>query len=121
VFENVPAGMPSPAEYAPHMERWEYRVVSVPDGQYTSMLNEYGREGWELVTVAHDVRVTPERREESGLPSVPGLGRLGQAAQAASKLGGLEGRDPSTPEPGALTTTLLWVLRRPLDEDYELD
>ena len=95
------------------MQRWEYRVVSVPDGRYTAVLNEYGADGWELVTVAHDVRAAPERRE-SGLPVPPGLGKLGKAA---SKIGELEGRAAGAPEPGTLTTTLLWVLRRPLDED----
>jgi hypothetical protein len=96
------------------VQRWEYRVVSVPDGRYTSMLNEYGSEGWELVSVAHDVRSVPEQQREGGLPVPPGLGKLGQAA---SKLSELEGRDASAPEPGSVATTLLWVLRRRLDED----
>ncbi|HZO34680.1 MAG TPA: hypothetical protein VFB17_06330 [Gaiellaceae bacterium] len=99
------------------MQRFEFRVVSVPDGTYTAMLNEYSAEGWELVTVAHDTRTVPARRE-SGLPTPPGLGRLGQAAQAVSKLGG--GDDDDGPEPGSITTTLLWVFRRPLD-DYDVD
>jgi hypothetical protein len=94
--------------------RWEYRVVSVPDGLYTSTLNEYGEEGWELVTVAHDVRTVPHEQREGGLPVPTGLGKLGQAA---SRLSELEGRDAGAPEPGSVTTTLLWVLRRPLDED----
>lgn len=96
------------------MQRWEYRVVSVPDGHFTSMLNEYGAEGWELVSVAHDVRSAPSRQRESGLPVPPGLGKIGQAA---SRLSELEGRDDAEPEPGSISTTLLWVLRRPLDED----
>lgn len=95
------------------MQRWEYRVVSVPDGGYTAMLNEYGADGWELVTVAHDVRSVPVQQRESGLPMPPRLGKLGQAA---SKLSELEGRD-AAPEPGSVATMLLWVLRRPLDED----
>ena len=99
------------------MERYEYRVVSVPDGQYTSMLNEYGAEGWELVTVAHDVRTTPEPREAGGgLPMPPAFGKF---SRAASKLGELESREQSAPEPGTLTTTLLWVLRRPLEEEWQ--
>jgi Domain of unknown function (DUF4177) len=97
------------------VQRWEYRVVSVPDGQYTATLNEYGADGWELVTVAHDVRATPERQEGGGLPVPGNLGKLGKAA---SKLGDLEARATGTPEPGALTTTLLWVLRRPLEEEW---
>lgn len=99
------------------MERYEYRVVSVPDGQYTSMLNEYGAEGWELVTVAHDVRTTPEPREGgTGLPMPPAFGKF---SRAASKIGELEGREQSAPEPGTLTTVLLWVLRRPLEEEWQ--
>ena len=97
------------------MQRYEFRVVSVPEGRYTSMLNEYGADGWELVTVAHDIRSTPERREGGGLPVPPGLGRLGQAAQAVSKLG--DGENGDEPEPGSITTTLLWVLRRPIEDD----
>lgn len=99
------------------MQRWEYRVVSVPDGRYTSMLNEYGSDGWELVHVAHDIRSAPMHQEGGGLPVPPGLGRIGQAA---SKLSELESRDPAAPEPGSIGTTLLWVLRRPL-EDYDYD
>jgi hypothetical protein len=97
------------------VQRWEYRVVSVADGHYTSMLNEYGEDGWELVTVAHDVRRVPEQSEGGGLPLPPG--RLGKLGQAASKLGELEGRDDDVPAPGSISTTLLWVLRRPLDDD----
>ena len=97
------------------MQRYEYRVVSVPPGQYTSMLNQYGAEGWELQTVAHDVRTVPARRER-GLPvPVPGLGKLGEAAQAVSRFGETDD-GAETPEPGSVTTTLLWVLRRPLDD-----
>jgi hypothetical protein len=97
------------------VQRWEYRFVSVPDGQYTSMLNEYGEDGWELVHVAHDVRSAPTQQEGGHLPVPPGLGRIGQAA---SKLSELEGRDSAAPEPGSISTTLLWVLRRPLDDEY---
>jgi hypothetical protein len=97
------------------VQRWEFRIISLPAGQYTATLNEYGAEGWDLVTVAHDVRTVPERRESGGLPMPPGLGKLGQAAEAVSKLG--EGDTSDLPEPGTVTTTLLWVLRRPLDGD----
>jgi hypothetical protein len=94
------------------MQRWEYRVVSLTDGQYTSSLNDYGRDGWELVSVVADVQTVPHRNEGGGLP-MPGLG--GKLGAAASKLKDLEGQ--SGPEPGSITTTLLWVLRRPLDDD----
>ena len=95
------------------MQLWEYRVVSLSDGQYTTALNDYGRDGWELVNVVPDVHAVPERRD-SGLPVPPGLGKFGQAA---SKLKELEGT--KDPVPGTITTTLLWVLRRPLDDDYD--
>jgi hypothetical protein len=97
------------------VQRFEFRIISVPAGQYTATLNEYGAEGWDLVTVAHDVRTIPARRESGGGLPVSGLGKLGQAAEAMSKLG--ETESPDLPEPGTVTTTLLWVLRRPLPDD----
>ena len=37
------------------MQRWEYKVVTLRrDEQYTAALNEFGREGWELVSVASE-------------------------------------------------------------------
>ena len=96
------------------MQRFEFRIISLPPGRYTATLNEYGAEGWDLVTVAHDVRTVPTRKESSGLPMPPGLGKLGQAAEAVSKFGESESADE--PEPGTVTTTLLWVLRRPLED-----
>jgi hypothetical protein len=100
------------------VQRFEFRIISLPPGQYTATLNEYGADGWDLVTVAHDIRTVPERKDSgSGLPMPPGLGKLGQAAEAVSKFG--ESSDTSNePEPGTVTTTLLWVLRRPLP-DYD--
>jgi hypothetical protein len=95
------------------VQRWEYRVVSFAEGQYTAMLNRYGAEGWELLTVAPEIRTVPERREGGSLPIPSSLGTLGQAAQAMSKLGEPDG--DVGPEPGSITTTFLWVLRRPLD------
>jgi len=67
--------------------------------------------------VAHDIRTVPERRDSGGLPMPSGLGKLGQAAEAVSKLG--ESNDGDAPEPGSITTTLLWVLRRRLDVEYQ--
>jgi hypothetical protein len=95
------------------MQRWEYRVVSFPEGQYTAMLNQYGADGWELAGVAPEIRTVPERRD-GGIPMPPGFGKLGQAAQAVSKFGETEGSDAL--EPGSVTTTFLWVLRRPLED-----
>ena len=98
------------------MERWEYKVVSFPNGRYTETLNEYGREGWELVTVASDVRGVPPVEPESGMPMPRAFGRLEDAAAMVNKLGGT-GAAAETPEPTTFTT-LLWVLRRPLSDDY---
>jgi hypothetical protein len=97
------------------VQRWEYRVVSFPEGQYTALLNQYGADGWELAGVAPDIRTVPERRDGGGgIPMPPGFGKLGQAAQAVSKFGETESSD--APAPGSVTTTFLWVLRRPLDD-----
>jgi hypothetical protein len=102
------------------MDRWEYRVVSLTDGRYTETLNEYGREGWELVGVASDVHVVPGRRTGQGraLPLPRALGKL---EEVASKLDSSDEGDDAVPEEGTITTTLLWVLRRPLEELYEWD
>jgi hypothetical protein len=89
------------------MERWEYRVVSFRAGHYTEALNEYGRDGWELVGVTTD-DAPPVREPARGLP-VPGT--IGKISGAAAKLKALEGEQP------AETTSLLWVLRRPLEDD----
>jgi len=43
------------------MQRWEYRVVSLGDRQYTAALNEYGRDGWELISVVSEA-ITPAMR-----------------------------------------------------------
>jgi hypothetical protein len=92
------------------VQRWEYKVVSFADGNYTSSLNEYGRDGWELVSVAPDVGVVPSRGERK----LPMPRALEQLEGVASKWGG-QGA-PEGPAPGAIVTTLLWVFRRPLDE-----
>ena len=104
------------------MQRWEYKVVSFQKGRYTEALNEYGREGWELVDVASDVRgvVPPEPTSagSKGLPMPRSFGRLEDAAAMVNKLGG-SAAEAGAPEPEPTTsTTLLWVLRRPLDDDY---
>ncbi len=97
------------------MQRWEYKVVSLRNGHYTEALNEYGRDGWELVDVASVVQDAPSREKSRSLPVPRAFGKLEDAAAAWNKL---EARDePAAPEPGSTTTTLLWVLRRPLDDD----
>jgi hypothetical protein len=95
------------------VQLWEYRVVSLTDGQYTSSLNDYARDGWELVTVVPDVHAVPEQ-SAGGLPMPP----LGKFGAAASKLKELEGSND--PAPGTITTTFLWVLRRAFDDDSDL-
>lgn len=98
------------------MERWEYKVVSLQQGRYTEALNEYGRDGWELVSVASDVRaIVPPEPGSGRLPMPRAFGRLEDAAAKLNKLGG--DSTPELPEP-TLSTTLLWVLRRPLSDDY---
>lgn len=89
------------------MQRWEYRVVSLRPGHYTTSLNQYGREGWELVGVAPD---EPDAPASSSLPRPKALGRLEDAAAKLNQLGGTEEQTP-------VTSSLLWVLRRPLAEE----
>ena len=45
------------------MLRWEYKVVSLRDRQYTAALNEFGLDGWELVSVISEAveATSPER------------------------------------------------------------
>jgi hypothetical protein len=91
------------------MQRWEYRVVSLGDRQYTAALNEYGGDGWELVSVISEpvAATTPERTK--GLPLPRALGRLEEAADKLNKLGAGEPAEPPT-----ASSRLLWVFRRPL-------
>ena len=95
------------------MQRWEYRVVALREGHYTDTLNEYGRDGWELVSVASDLREVPAP-ERGGLPMPRAFGRLEDAAAKLNKLGAA---DSTEAQAGATSSTLLWVLRRPLGED----
>jgi hypothetical protein len=92
------------------MQRWEYRVVSFADGRYTAPLNEYGAEGWELVSVVNDAPVPAPTEGGRSLPMPGVVGRAQAAASAIDKLGG-SGDEP------AGGPALLWVLRRLLDED----
>ena len=52
------------------MQRWEYRVVSLRDQQYTAALNEFGREGWELVssTVERTAVAPAQGYQTAGVP-----------------------------------------------------
>ena len=89
------------------MDRWEYKVVSLKDGQYTEALNAYGRDGWELVDVASDVHVVAAR--ESGW-KVPMPRALGKLEDVAAKLSDPVPGDSTEAEPGTIATTLIWVL-----------
>jgi len=94
------------------VQRWEYKVVSLRDRQYTAALNEFGAEGWELVDVVTE-ELEPAAPERSrGIPMPRAIGRLEEAADKLTKLGGA---DASTEETNA-TSRLLWVFRRPLAE-----
>ena len=96
------------------MQRWEYRVVALREGHYTESLNEYGRDGWELVSVATDERKLspPSAGKARSVPVPRALGRLEDAASKLSNLGAGDSDDA----PGA-ASSLMWVLRRPLDDD----
>ncbi len=94
------------------MRRFEYKVVSFSNGSYTTSLNEYGRDGWELVAVAPDVRTVAAREPERRLPMPRAIEQL---EGVVSKVGGQSAE--TGPAPGSTTTTLLWVLRRQLDDE----
>lgn len=96
------------------MQRWEYRVVSLRPGRYTEALNEYGKDGWELVGVASDTPnvATPERG--SILPMPRAFGRLEDAASKLNKLGTGDSAEEAT---DSQSSVLLWILRRPLGEE----
>ena len=95
------------------MQRWEYKVVSLRDRQYTAALNEYGGDGWELISVISEA-LEPAGPERGGvLPKPRMLGRLEEAADKLSKLGAGDSAESSTES----ASRLLWVFRRPLSED----
>lgn len=98
------------------MQRWEYKVVALREGHYTEALNEYGRDGWELVSLAPHVHGAPAPAPDTGgtLPMPRAFGRLEDAAAKLTMLGTGDARAV----PAATTSsTLLWVLRRPLSDD----
>jgi len=55
------------------MQRWEYKVVSLRDGTYTATLNEYSREGWELVSVTPQLPEASTPDQGGGMRAAPGL------------------------------------------------
>jgi uncharacterized protein DUF4177 len=96
------------------MQRWEYKVVSLGDRQYTAALNEFGRDGWELVDVISE-EVEPASPERRG--SIPMPRMLGRIEEAAGKLNKLGTTDADAEASGGATSRLLWVFRRPLTDD----
>jgi hypothetical protein len=95
------------------MQRWEYRVVSLRDGTYTATLNEYGREGWELVSVTSQLPEASTPDPGGGRTMPRAFGRLEDAAAKLNKLGAADPTDAPTEAP----SNLLWVLRRLLPGD----
>ena len=96
------------------MQRWEYKVVSLRDQHYTAALNEFGREGWELVSVISESVATTSPERSGAFPLPRALGRLEGAADKLTKLGASE---PAAEPPTGATSRLLWVFRRPLSDD----
>jgi hypothetical protein len=97
------------------MQRWEYKVVSLRDQHYTAALNEFGRDGWELIhvmTEALEAATTPDRGRGIPMPRV--LGRLEEAAGKLNKLGAADADADASAD---ATSRLLWVFRRPLADD----
>jgi hypothetical protein len=92
------------------MQRWEYRVVSFPAGGYTSALNDYARDGWELFAVTQDAPRAPAAEGGRSIPMPRMVGALEDAAAKLNQLG-------ESPQADVPTTALLWVLRRRVDDD----
>jgi hypothetical protein len=93
------------------VQRWEYWVVSLRGQQYTTALNELGREGWELVSVASEPVAAKAPHSGRGFPMPRALGRLEEAADKLTKAAAPDAAD-DVPE----TSRLLWIFRRPLSD-----
>jgi hypothetical protein len=96
------------------MQRWEYKVVSLRGQQYTAALNEFGLDGWELVSVVSEAVEAMSRERSGAIPLPRVLGRLNEAADKLNKLGAT---DPDAEVLAGATSRLLWVFRRPLSDD----
>jgi hypothetical protein len=92
------------------MQRWEYRVVSFPAGGYTAALNDYARDGWELFAVTQDAPRAAAPESGRSIPMPRMVGALEDAAAKLNQIG-------ESPQQDVPTTPLLWVLRRPVDDD----
>jgi hypothetical protein len=93
------------------MQRWEYKVVALRDQQYTAGLNEFGLDGWELVSVISEALEGTSPKRSGAIPLPRSLGRLEEAADKLNKLGAA---DPDAEVPAGPTSRLLWIFRRPL-------
>jgi hypothetical protein len=96
------------------MQRWEYKVVSLRGRHYTAALNEFGLDGWELVSVVSEAVEPTSTERSSAIPMPRVLGRLGDAADKLNKLGAA---DPDAEVPADATSRLLWIFRRPVSDD----
>src|SRR5437764_7775617 len=95
------------------MQRWGYEVISLRHGRYTATLNEYGQEGWELISVVLDDRDVSTPEPGRAIPMPRAIGRLEDAAARLNKLGTAASKEAAADS----TSSLLWVLRRPIDGD----
>jgi hypothetical protein len=93
------------------MQYWEYRVVSFRAGSYTTGLNEYARDGWELFAVTLDAPREAAPDSGHGVPMPRMVGALEDAAAKLNQLGESQQSAPTTP--------LLWVLRREVADETE--
>jgi hypothetical protein len=96
------------------MQRWEYKVVSLGDEQYTAALNEFGRDGWELVNVVSEELAPASPKRSRAIPLPRTLGRIEEAADKLTKIGAA---DTAGEPPTGATSRLLWVFRRPLVDE----
>jgi hypothetical protein len=88
--------------------------VVLRDRQYTAALNEFGRDGWELISVMSETVAATSPERGGALPLPRALGRLEEAADKLTKLGASA---PADELPTAATSRLLWIFRRPLSDD----
>ena len=96
------------------MQRWEYKVVSLRDQQYTAALNEFGAEGWELINVFSETLAATSPKRGATLPMPRAIGRIEEAADKLTKLGASDSAGEAATD---ATSRLLWVFRRPLSDD----
>ena len=96
------------------MQRWEYKVVSLRGQKYTAALNEFGLDGWELVSVISEAFEATCAERSGGIPLPRVFGRIEDAAGKLNKLGAA---DPDAEAATGATSRLLWIFRRQLSDD----